>query len=188
MACSSSSCRGRPRRAPRERAARASRRSTCASPPSGSRRPSTGYGSKCGPRRGASRPPAALAPADIAQPIRTILRPQKNARVMLAEVQRVDLASRSLDTAVGRVPYDYLILAPGAVDEYFGHEEWRRFAPGMKEVEEATFIPSRLLRSFGIAELEAGQKERAAHLTFIIVRGGPTGRRAAGGHQEPPVG
>src|SRR5256886_5707663 len=95
---------------------------------------------------------AALAPADIAQPIRTILRPQKNARVMLAEVQRVDLASRSLDTAVGRVPYDYLILAPGAVDEYFGHEEWRRFAPGMKEVGEATFIRSRLLRSFEIAE------------------------------------
>ena len=130
---------------------------------------------------------AALAPADIAQPIRTILRPQKNARVMLAEVQRVDLASRSLDTAVGRVPYDYLILAPGAVDEYFGHEEWRRFAPGMKEVEEATFIRSRLLRSFEIAELEADQNERAAHLTFIIVGAGPTGVELAGAIKELAV-
>src|SRR5437660_4097198 len=130
---------------------------------------------------------AALAPADIAQPIRTILRPQKNARVMLAEVQRVDLAYRSLDTAVGRVPYDYLILAPGAVDEYFCHEEWRRFAPGMKEVEEATFIRSRLLRSFEIAELEADQNERAAHLTFIIVGAGPTGVELAGAIKELAV-
>ncbi|TLY57942.1 MAG: NAD(P)/FAD-dependent oxidoreductase, partial [Gammaproteobacteria bacterium] len=84
-------------------------------------------------------------------------------------------------------PYDYLILAPGAVDEYFGHEEWRRFAPGMKEVEEATFIRSRLLRSFEIAELEADENERAAHLTFIIVGAGPTGVELAGAIKELAV-
>src|SRR5437870_9795739 len=106
---------------------------------------------------------------------------------MLAEVQRVDLASRSLDTAVGRVPCDYLILSPGAVDEYFSHQQWRRFAPGMKQVEEATFIRSRLLRSFEIAELEADQNERAAHLTFIIVGAGPTGVELAGAIKELAV-
>lgn len=130
---------------------------------------------------------AALAPADIAQPIRTILRYQRNARVMLAEVQRVDLAARCLETSAGRVPYDYLILAPGAIDNYFGHEEWRRFAPGMKEVEEATFIRSRLLRSFEIAELEADPAERTAHLTFVIVGAGPTGVELAGAIKELAV-
>jgi NADH dehydrogenase len=130
---------------------------------------------------------AALAPADIAQPIRTILRRQRNARVMLAEVQRVDLAARCLETAAGRVSYDYLILAPGAVDNYFGHEEWRKFAPGMKEIEEATFIRSRLLSSFESAELEADAAERAAHLTFIIVGAGPTGVELAGAIKELAV-
>ncbi len=130
---------------------------------------------------------AALAPADIAQPIRTILRHQRNARVMLAEVHRVDLTARCLETAAGRVSYDYLILAPGAVDNYFGHEEWRQFAPGMKEVEEAIFIRSRLLRSFESAEFEADPAERAAHLTFIIVGAGPTGVELAGAIKELAV-
>jgi NADH dehydrogenase len=130
---------------------------------------------------------AALAPADIAQPIRTILRHQKNARVMLAEVQRIDLQARYLYGAGSRVPYDYLLLAPGAVDNYFGHEEWRQSAPGMKGVEEATFIRSRLLLSFESAELEADRGERAAHLTFIIVGAGPTGVELAGAIKELAV-
>ena len=130
---------------------------------------------------------AALAPADIAQPIRTILRHQKNARVMLAEVQRIDLQARYLYGAGSRVPYDYLLLAPGAVDNYFGHEEWRQFAPGMKGVEEATFIRSRLLLSFESAELEADPGERTAHLTFIIVGAGPTGVELAGAIKELAV-
>jgi NADH dehydrogenase len=130
---------------------------------------------------------AALAPADIAQPIRTILRYQKNARVMLAEVQRIDLEARWLEAAGQRVPYDYLLLAPGAVDNYFGHEEWRQFAPGMKEVEEAIFIRARLLLSFENAELEADPDERAAHLTFIIVGAGPTGVELAGAIKELAV-
>jgi NADH:ubiquinone reductase (H+-translocating) len=130
---------------------------------------------------------AALAPADIAQPIRTILRNQPNASVMLAEVDGVDLAARCVLAGASRIPYDYLLIAPGAVDNYFGHDDWREFAPGMKEVEEATFIRSRLLRSFEAAEIEADQDERAAHLTFIIVGAGPTGVELAGAIKELAV-
>jgi NADH dehydrogenase len=130
---------------------------------------------------------AALGPADIAQPIRTILRAQQNTRVMLAQVDAVDLAARRVIAAGIEVSYDYLVLAPGAVDNYFGHEEWRHFAPGMKAVEEATFIRSRLLRSFETAEIEADPAERAAHLTFIIIGGGPTGVELAGAIKELAV-
>jgi len=130
---------------------------------------------------------AALAPADIAQPIRTILRYQRNARVMLAQVEHIDLAARRVIAAGMSVPYDFLVLAPGAVDNYFGHEEWQRFAPGMKAVEEATFIRSRLLRSFESAEIETDPLARAAHLTFIIVGAGPTGVELAGAIKELAV-
>jgi len=130
---------------------------------------------------------AALGPADIAQPIRTILRDQPNARVMLAQVGAVDLAARRVIADGIAVHYDYLVLAPGAVDNYFGHEDWRQFAPGMKAVEEATFIRSRLLRSFETAEIEADPAERAAHLNFIIVGGGPTGVELAGAIKELAV-
>jgi NADH:ubiquinone reductase (H+-translocating) len=130
---------------------------------------------------------AALSPADIARPIRSILRHQHNARVMLGEVEAVDLKERWVSAAGARVPYDYLLLAPGAVDDYFGHEEWRQYAPGMKAVEEATLIRSRLLRSFEAAELEADPAERAAHLTFIIVGAGPTGVELAGAIKELAV-
>ena len=130
---------------------------------------------------------AALAPADIAQPIRTILRYQKNTRVMLAEVDGVDLEQRCVLAAGRRLHYDYLVLSPGAVDNYFGHEEWRQFAPGMKEVEEATYIRSRLLRSFESAEIEPDPAERAAQLTFIIVGAGPTGVELAGAIKELAV-
>ncbi|GAC1693212.1 MAG: NAD(P)/FAD-dependent oxidoreductase [Steroidobacteraceae bacterium] len=130
---------------------------------------------------------AALSPADIARPIRSILRTQRNARVMLAEVQGVDLEARRVSAAGSHVAYDYLVLAPGAVDDYFGHDDWRQFAPGMKAVEEATRIRSRLLRSFEAAELEADPAERAAHLTFIIVGAGPTGVELAGAIKELAV-
>ena len=130
---------------------------------------------------------AALAPADIAQPIRTILRYQQNASVMLAQVDEVHLAARRVIASGSAVSYDYLVLAPGAVDNYFGHEEWRRFAPGMKAVEEATYIRSRLLRSFESAEIDADPAERAAHLTFIIVGAGPTGVELAGAIKELAV-
>jgi NADH:ubiquinone reductase (H+-translocating) len=130
---------------------------------------------------------AALAPADIAQPIRTILRDQKNAAVMLAEVRHIDLAGHCVFAAGQRIAYDYLLLAPGSTDNYFGHDDWRRYAPGMKEVEEATFIRSRMLRSFEAAETETDAAERPAHLTFVIVGAGPTGVELAGAIKELAV-
>jgi NADH dehydrogenase len=130
---------------------------------------------------------AALAPADIAQPIRTILRNQANASVMLGEVDQVDLGAQYVHAGNSRVPYDYLILAPGAVDNYFGHSEWHALAPGMKEVEDATLIRSRMLRSFETAEIESDPGERAAHLAFVIVGGGPTGVELAGAIKELAV-
>ncbi|MBV8340920.1 MAG: FAD-dependent oxidoreductase, partial [Gammaproteobacteria bacterium] len=117
----------------------------------------------------------------------TILRHQQNARVMLAQVDAVDLPARRVIAGGTAIGYDYLVLAPGAVDNYFGHEDWREFAPGMKAVEEATFIRSRLLRSFERAELEADAQTRAAHLTFIIVGAGPTGVELAGAIKELAV-
>jgi NADH:ubiquinone reductase (H+-translocating) len=130
---------------------------------------------------------AALAPADIAQPIRTIFRHQANASVMLGEVDEVNLTEQYVHAGNSRVPYDYLILAPGAVDNYFGHAQWHSFAPGMKEVEDATLIRSRMLRSFETAEVESDPDERAAHLAFVIVGGGPTGVELAGSIKELAV-
>jgi NADH dehydrogenase len=128
-----------------------------------------------------------LAPADIAQPIRTILRYQANASVMLGEVDQANLSEQYVHAGDSRVPFDYLILAPGAVDNYFGHAQWHGFAPGMKEVEDATLIRSRMLRSFETAEVESDSQERAAHLAFVIVGGGPTGVELAGAIKELAV-
>jgi len=130
---------------------------------------------------------AALAPADIAQPIRRILRRQRNALVVLGQVERVELAARRIHFGGAALSYDYLILAPGAVDNYFGQREWAALAPGMKSIEEATRIRSRLLLSFETAELEADPSERAAHLCFVIVGGGPTGVELAGAIKELAV-
>jgi NADH:ubiquinone reductase (H+-translocating) len=130
---------------------------------------------------------AALAPADIAQPIRTVLRYQANASVMLGEVDEANLGDQYIHSGSSRVPYDYLILAPGAVDNYFGHNEWHGFAPGMKEVEDATLIRSRMLLSFETAELESDPAELSAHLAFVIVGGGPTGVELAGAIKELAV-
>jgi NADH dehydrogenase len=130
---------------------------------------------------------AALAPADIAQPIRSVLRGQQNAFVMMGEVGAINLAQGVAAVGDAHLSFDYLILAPGAVDNYFGHAHWREWAPGMKEVEDATFIRSRLLLSFETAELEADTTQRAAHLSFVIVGGGPTGVELAGAIKELAV-
>jgi NADH dehydrogenase len=130
---------------------------------------------------------AALAPADIAQPIRTILRGQKNALVMLGAVENVSLPESAVHIGGSRVPYDYLILAPGAVENYFGHQEWGAFARGLKDIEDAIAIRSRLLLSFETAEIEADAEERAARLTFVIIGGGPTGVELAGAIKELAV-
>jgi len=130
---------------------------------------------------------AALSPADIAQPIRTILRDQQNSLVVLGEVDRVALAENRIYVSGEEVPYDYLVLAPGAVDNYFGHADWARAAPGMKAVEDATRIRSRLLLSFERAEFDKDPTNRSAHLSFVIVGGGPTGVELAGAIKELAV-
>jgi NADH dehydrogenase len=130
---------------------------------------------------------AALSPADVAQPIRAVLRHQRNVLVMLAEISRIDTEARCVYAGDQSVPYDYLILAPGAVDNYFGHNEWHKYAPGMKEVEDATLIRSRMLLSFEIAEFEKDPEQQAAHLAFIIIGGGPTGVELAGAIKELAV-
>jgi NADH dehydrogenase len=127
---------------------------------------------------------AALSPSDIAQPIRSILRDQENSLVVLGEVDRVALAENRIYVNGEGVPYDYLVLAPGAVDNYFGHADWARAAPGMKAVEDATRIRSRLLLSFERAEFDKDPGNRSAHLLFVIVGGGPTGVELAGAVKE----
>jgi NADH dehydrogenase len=127
---------------------------------------------------------AALSPADIAWPIRGILRRQRNASVMLGTVRGIDHARRVVRTETSEVPYDYLVLATGATHSYFGHEEWAASAPGLKTIEDATAIRRRLLLAFEQAEIAADPAERQLLLTFVIVGGGPTGVELAGAVAE----
>ena len=128
---------------------------------------------------------AALSPADIAAPIRHILRNQDNARVALGEVTDVDVDEREVRLASGRrIGYDYLILAAGAIDKYFGHDEWAESAPGLKRLEDAVEIRRRFLLGFEAAELEPDPEVRRALLTFVVVGGGPTGVEMAGAFAE----
>ena len=124
---------------------------------------------------------ATLSPADIAVPVRSTLRDQKNTRVLLGEVVHVDRARRLVDLADGRhVPYDWLVVATGARHAYFGHDEWEPFAPGLKKIDDATEIRRRVLLAFEKAETETDAEARKALLTFAIVGGGPTGVEMAG--------
>lgn len=127
---------------------------------------------------------AALSPADISQPIRTILRDQTNCEVALARVTGVDLARRRLLLTTGYVTYDYLVLAAGATHAYFGHDEWAGIAPGLKTIEDATALRRRILLAFESAEYEGSEEARRAHLTFAIVGAGPTGVELAGAIKE----
>jgi NADH:ubiquinone reductase (H+-translocating) len=123
---------------------------------------------------------AALSPADIAAPIRHILRRQANTTVLLGEATGVDTPRRAVMLADRRLEYDYLIVATGAANSYFGHEDWRSAAPGLKDVEDALEIRRRLLLAFEAAEWEADPERRRAELTFIVIGGGPTGVELAG--------
>lgn len=127
---------------------------------------------------------AELSPADIAWPIRWILRGQDNATIMMAEVRGVDADARIVRTTAGDVPYDHLILATGAAHAYFGHDEWAQAAPGLKRVEDATGIRRRLLSAFELAEVTTDHDRRAALMTFVVVGGGPTGVEMAGAIAE----
>jgi len=126
----------------------------------------------------------ALAAGDIAMPIRSLLRDQANARVLLGEVTGVDTASRVVCLGARRLPYEYLVLATGATHSYFGKDEWAAFAPGLKRVEDANDMRSRLLLAFEQAEAAQDEAERAALLTFLIVGAGPTGVELAGAIAE----
>ncbi len=127
---------------------------------------------------------AGLTPANIARPLREIFRHQENVEVILSEVRRVDTASRKVITEDLVVPYDFLILATGARHSYFGHDEWEKFAPGLKNLADAVEIRKRLLTAFEVAEKAVDQAERDAAMTFVIVGGGPDWRRNGGSHQR----
>ncbi len=123
---------------------------------------------------------AELSPADIAWPIRHVLRRQKNVRVLLGTVDSIDLENRQVVADTVTVPYDELVLATGVTHSYFGNDEWEKWAPGLKRVEDATIIRRRLLIAFERAELSDDPAERERLLTFAIVGAGPTGVELAG--------
>ncbi len=123
---------------------------------------------------------AGLSPADICSPIRHILRKQKNTEVLLAEVTGVDLQDKRVIIGDRSVPYDYLVLATGAHDNYFGHPEWEKFAPGLKTIEDARAIRQKILLAFEAAEMETDQEKIKELLTFVLVGAGPTGVEMAG--------
>jgi NADH:quinone reductase (non-electrogenic) len=127
---------------------------------------------------------AALNASDIATPLRSILRRATNITVLLAEVEKVDLANRRLDLDRGHMSYDALILAAGASHSYFGHDEWERLAPGLKTLEDALEIRRRVLLAYEAAEREEDGAEQQALLTFVVIGGGPTGVELAGALAE----
>jgi NADH dehydrogenase len=127
---------------------------------------------------------AALSPAEIAWPIRAILRHQRNATVLMAEVTGIDTANRQVQTTSAAVPYDHLVVATGATHSYFGHDEWAEFAPGLKRIEDATRIRRSILLAFERAELTEDVTERARQLTFVIIGAGATGVEMAGAIAE----
>jgi NADH dehydrogenase len=128
---------------------------------------------------------AALSPAEVAWPIRHILRGQKNVTVLMAEVAGVDTALKRVELQDAEpIDYDTLIVATGATHSYFGHDEWAPFAPGLKRIEDATRIRRHILLGFEQAELTHDEAERARLLTFVLVGGGATGVEMAGAIAE----
>ena len=124
---------------------------------------------------------AGLSAPSIAAPIRHMLRRQRNVTVLMAEVSGIDKARRCVSLADGQVlGYDFLILAAGATHSYFGHDEWAAHAPGLKTLEDAFRLRARVLKAFEQAELEPDPARQAAHLSFVVIGGGPTGVEMAG--------
>ena len=133
---------------------------------------------------------AGLSPAEIASPIRGIVAEQKNCRVVLGEVTKIDLAAKRVfigpadEAANTGEPYDWLILAVGAQNSYFGHNEWEQFAPGLKSIEDALEVRRRVLLAFERAERTTDARERNRLLTFAVIGGGPTGVEMCGAIAE----
>jgi NADH:ubiquinone reductase (H+-translocating) len=128
---------------------------------------------------------AGLSPGEIAVPIRAVLSGQQNARVLLAEVTSVDLVKRCVRTRESLpLEYDYLVLAAGAENSYFGHQEWAKVAPGLKDLDDAVEIRRRVLVAFEAAEREPDPAVQRRHLTFVVIGGGATGVELAGAIAE----
>jgi NADH dehydrogenase len=127
---------------------------------------------------------AALSPGDIASPIRWILRKQRNVRVWLADVVRIDPDKKIVHLEDGDVSYDYLILAPGVTHSYFGHADWQQHAPGLKTLEDALEMRRRVLLAFEEAERTPDPRQQRKLLTFVVIGGGPTGVELAGSLAE----
>ncbi len=127
---------------------------------------------------------AGLSPADIAAPIRSILRGQRNVTVLLEEATSVDLPRSVLSTSDRSLEYDFLVLAAGGRTSYFGHDEWETFAPGLKDLMDAVEIRRRVLLAFEAAEKETDAERRRVLLTFVVVGGGPTGVELGGAIAE----
>ncbi|HKX29261.1 MAG TPA: NAD(P)/FAD-dependent oxidoreductase [Blastocatellia bacterium] len=132
---------------------------------------------------------AGLSPADIAAPIRSVLRKQKNVSVLLAEATGIDLTQRTVqlrnfEGERETLAYDYLVLATGGRTSYFGHDDWEKFAPGLKDLDDAVEIRRRVLLAFEAAEIEDDPQRRKDLLTFAVVGGGPTGVELAGAIAE----
>jgi NADH dehydrogenase len=122
----------------------------------------------------------ALSPGEVAYPLRAVFRRHRNVRVLLAEVAGFDLDGRRVHLAQGSLPYDTLIVAGGSHYSYFGHDDWRRYAPEVKSLESAIATRARILHAFEDAETEPDPDTRRALLTFVIVGAGPTGVEMAG--------
>lgn len=127
---------------------------------------------------------AGLSPANIAQPVRSILRRHENIEVLMADVTGFNLEKKLVLAGERSIPFDYLVVATGARHSYFGHPEWEAFAPGLKTLEDAVDIRRRLLLAFEKAEVATDPVERERLLTFVIVGAGPTGVEMAGAISE----
>jgi len=123
---------------------------------------------------------AGLQPSDIAAPIRKILRDQENLTVLMGKVREIDPEDRTVRLSDRCIGYDYLLVATGAKHDYFGHNEWERHAPGLKSIEDALEIQSRVLLAYEAAERELEPERRRQWLTFVVVGAGPTGVELAG--------
>ncbi|HYP87809.1 MAG TPA: NAD(P)/FAD-dependent oxidoreductase [Polyangiaceae bacterium] len=128
---------------------------------------------------------AGLSPGEIAVPIRSVLSRQENTRVLLAEVTNVDLVNKRVETRESQpLDYDYLVVATGAENSYFGHSDWAQVAPGLKDLDDAVEIRRRVLLAFEAAEREPDPSVQRQHLTFVVIGGGPTGVELAGAIAE----
>jgi NADH dehydrogenase len=127
---------------------------------------------------------AGLSPADICSPIRGILQKQKNTEVFMEEVTGVDVQEQRVLMGDRSVPYDFLVLATGVHDNYFGHPEWERYAPGLKSIVDATSLRRKILLSFEAAEIETDPEKVKELLTFVLVGAGPTGVEMSGAIAE----